>query len=153
MTKRKIDPTDRKKICELAAQYYLEDLKLEGPLKSPDDTEQFLLAHFYGEKQEIFAVIFLDTRHRILAVQNMFFGTVDGAAVYPRVIVQKALEHNAAAIILAHNHPSGIAEPSMADHAITQRIKDALALVDICLLDHFVAGKGVAISMAQKGML
>ena len=116
-------------------------------------TTKFLLSYFHGKKEERFAVIFLDTRHRVIICETLFYGTIDGATVYPRVIAQKALEHNAAAIIIAHNHPSGIAEPSLADQAITKRIKEALALLDIRLLDHFVIAGNKVISMATKGML
>ncbi len=103
--------------------------------------------------QEIFCCLFLDTRHRVLAFEELFRGTLDGAAVYPREVVKKALAHNAAAVILAHNHPSGVAEPSRADEALTQRLKDALALVDIQVLDHLVVGDGDITSFAERGLL
>lgn len=153
MTKRKLSEYSRKAVCKLAAEYFMEDIIREGPLQSPQDTEQFLLAHFYGAKTEQFAALFLDTRHRVIKAETLFHGTIDGATVYPRVLAQKSLENNAAAVIIAHNHPSGIAEPSLADQAITRRIKDSLALLDIRLLDHFVVAGGVAISMAQKGLI
>ena len=101
---------------------------------------------------EIFAVLFLDQRHRVIKFEEMFQGTIDGANVYPREVVKKALHHNAAAVILAHNHPSGVAEPSQSDERITQRLKDALALVDIRVLDHFVIGDDI-VSFAERGLL
>jgi DNA repair protein RadC len=153
MTKRKLDPNDRNAVCELAAKYFLEDIQKEGPLEDSKRTETFLLSYFHNKKQEEFAVIFLDTRHRVIICETLFHGTVDGATVYPRVIAQKALEHNAGAIIIAHNHPSGVAEPSLADQAITRRIKDALLLLDIRLLDHFIVGIGTTTSMATRGLL
>ena len=102
---------------------------------------------------EVFAALFLDTRHRVIAFEELFYGTIDGATVYPRVVAEKALRHRAAALIVAHNHPSGVSEPSLADQAITHRLKDALALLDIRLLDHFVIGEGAAVSMASRGLI
>ena len=95
----------------------------------------------------------MDNRHRIIAVRELFQGTIDGASIHPRVVVQQALETNAAAILLFHNHPSGVAEPSHADEAITRRLKDALALVDVRVLDHFVVSAGESISFAERGLL
>jgi len=101
----------------------------------------------------VFACVFLDNRHRIIAFEELFQGTIDGASVHPRVVVQKALENNAAAVIFAHNHPSGVAEPSMADQRITQRLKDALALVEIRVLDHFIVTAEDSISFAERSLL
>ena len=97
--------------------------------------------------------MFLDNRHRVLQVEEMFQGTIDGASVHPRVVVQRALEVNAAAVVLFHNHPSGVAEPSHADQAITRRLSDALALVDVRVLDHFVVAAGESVSFAESGLL
>jgi len=99
----------------------------------------------------VFAALFLDTRHRTLAFEELFQGTVDGAEVHPREVVRRALAHNAAAVIIGHNHPSGCPEPSAADRSITSRLKQALALVDVRLLDHFVVGDGAPVSLAARG--
>ncbi|MCY1404001.1 hypothetical protein D9M71_191980 [compost metagenome] len=101
----------------------------------------------------MFACLFLDSRHRVLAFEVLFHGSIDGASVYPRQVVKRALAHNAAALILTHNHPSGVAEPSQADRALTQRMKDALALVDVRVLDHFIVGDGEPLSMAEHGWM
>ena len=124
-----------------------------SPLTSPDETKDFLQLHLSALEHETFTVIFLDNRHRIIDFENMFRGTIDGASVYPREVVKAALKHNAAAVILAHNHPSGVAEPSVADRSITQRLKDALHLVDVRVLDHFVVGSEEIISFAERGFL
>ncbi len=97
--------------------------------------------------------MFLDNRHRVIEFEELFRGTIDGASVHPREVVRRALQHNAAALILAHNHPSGVTQPSEADRRITQRLKDALALVEIRILDHFIIGDGKPVSMAELGML
>ncbi|MFM7812596.1 MAG: DNA repair protein RadC, partial [Acinetobacter junii] len=103
--------------------------------------------------REVFRVLFLDNQHQLLADETMFMGTIDASPVYPRVVVQKALEHNAAALILSHNHPSGIVEPSHADKAITNRLKQALELVDIRVLDHIIVGDTETVSFAERGLL
>ena len=103
--------------------------------------------------REVFRVLFLDNQHQLLADETMFFGTIDASPVYPRVVVQKALEHNAAALILSHNHPSGAAEPSRADRSITERLIAALQLVDIKVLDHIVVGDADTVSFAERGWL
>ena len=102
---------------------------------------------------EVFGALFLDNRHRVIQVAEMFQGTIDGASVHPRVVVQRALEVNAAAVVFFHNHPSGVAEPSHADEAITRRLRDALALVDVRVLDHFVVAAGESVSFAERGLL
>ncbi len=104
-------------------------------------------------KNEVFGCVFLDQRHRIIEMTELFQGTIDGASVHPRVVVQKALEFNSAAILLFHNHPSGVAEPSHADEAITRRLKEALALIDVRVLDHFVVTVGESISFAERNLL
>jgi DNA repair protein RadC len=144
--------SDRRAVMELAAQYLLADLRGQA-IDSPQVTERFLMHELREDKSETFCVMFLDTRHRVIQFERMFNGTIDGATVYPRVVAQRALELNAAALILAHNHPSGITDPSLADQAITKRIKDALNLLDIRLLDHFIIGAGQATSMASRGLV
>jgi len=140
-------------VLELSRRYFHEMLVRSDPLESPDITEQYLKSALRDHPNEVFACLFLDTRHRVIAFEELFHGTIDGATVYPRVVAEKALRHGAAALIVAHNHPSGISEPSLADQAITRRLKDALALLDIRLLDHFVIGDGAPVSMASRGMI
>jgi DNA repair protein RadC len=140
-------------VLELSKRYLHEMLMRGDPLESPEVTEQYLKTVLRDYPNEVFACLFLDTRHRVIAFEELFHGTIDGATVYPRVVAEKALQHGAAALIVAHNHPSGIGEPSLADQAITRRLKDALALLDIRLLDHFVVGDGTPVSMAARGLL
>ena len=122
-------------------------------LSKPDETRDFLRLRLADYRNEVFGCLFLDNRHRIIAVRELFQGTIDGASVYPRVVVQQAMEVNAAAVVFFHNHPSGVAEPSHADEAITRRLKDALALVDVRVLDHFVVSAGESVSFAERGLL
>lgn len=140
-------------VLELSRRYFHEMLLRGDPLESPDVTEQYLKTALRDHSHEVFACLFLDTRHRVIAFEELFHGTIDGATVYPRVVAEKALGHGAAALIVAHNHPSGISEPSLADQAITRRLKDALALLDIRLLDHFIIGDGAPVSMASRGLI
>jgi DNA repair protein RadC len=120
---------------------------------SPSDVKQFCQLHIAQEKDEHFCCMLLDSQHRLIAFERLFRGTVDGASVYPRVVVRRALELNAAALILTHNHPSGLPEPSTADTRITQRLKEALALVDVRVLDHVIVGTDGTSSMAESGLL
>ena len=122
-------------------------------LTSPETSRAYLRLKIAERKYEVFGCLFVDNRHRIIAFEELFQGTIDGASVHPRVVVQKALENNAAAVIFAHNHPSGVAEPSMADQRITQRLKDALALVEIRVLDHFIVTAEDSISFAERSLL
>jgi DNA repair protein RadC len=122
-------------------------------LSKPDETRDFLRLRLADYRNEVFGCLFLDNRHRIIAVRELFQGTIDGASVHPRVVVQQAMEVNAAAMVFFHNHPSGVAEPSHADEAITRRLKDALALVDVRVLDHFVVSAGESVSFAERGLL
>ena len=122
-------------------------------LSSPNDTRAYLRLKLAKRKAEVFGGFFLDNRHRVIEAVELFQGTIDGASVHPRVVVQRALEVNAAAVVFFHNHPSGVAEPSHADEAITRRLKDALALVDVRVLDHFVVAAGESVSFAERGLL
>lgn len=140
-------------VLELSRRYLHQILVRGEPMESPEVTEQYLTSVLRDHPHEVFACLFLDTRHRVIAFEELFHGTIDGATVYPRVVAEKALRHGAAALIAAHNHPSGISEPSLADQAITRRLKDALSLLDIRLLDHFVIGDGRPVSMAARGLL
>ena len=124
-----------------------------GPLTSPAHTRRYIEARLRGYRNEVFACLFLDQRHRVIAFETLFTGTLDGASVHPRVVVRRALGHNAGALVCTHNHPSGVAEPSRADRAITKRLAEALALVDIRLIDHFVVGDGETVSFAERGLL
>lgn len=138
---------------ECGSRYLRERLRPGVTIGSPADSREFLLATLRDRPHEVFCCLFLDNRHRVLAFDELFRGTIDAAAVYPREIVKQALGRNAAAVILAHNHPSGIAEPSQSDQLITRRIRDALELVDVRLLDHFVIGDNCCVSLASRGML
>ena len=138
---------------ELARRYYLETLPVGETIRSPADTETYLKARMRHLGHELFCCLFLDNRHRVLRFDELFRGTIDGTSVYPREVVKEALAVNAAAVILAHNHPSGVAEPSQADERITRRLKSALELVDIRLLDHLIIGDGKATSLASRGLI
>jgi DNA repair protein RadC len=138
---------------ELARRYYSESLPCGEVIRSPADTEAFLKARMRHLDHELFCCLFLDNRHRVLSFDELFRGTIDGTSVYPREVVKEALAVNAAAVILAHNHPSGVAEPSQADERITRRLKAALELVDIRLLDHLIIGDGRATSLASRGLI
>ena len=122
-------------------------------LTSPEAVADYLIIHYSAKPAEVFTCVFLDNRHRLIAVEDLFFGTIDGASVHPREIARRCLELNAAAVILAHNHPSGNPAPSQADLRITQRVKETVALVDVRVLDHFIVGGGEAYSFAEHGLL
>jgi DNA repair protein RadC len=139
-------------VLEMANRHLFEQISRGDALCSPAQTRQFLTAKLNNYPHEVFACLFLDNRNRVISFEKMFFGTIDGASVYPREVVRAALKKNAAAVIFAHNHPSGVAEPSHADEQITQRLKEALALVDVRVLDHFVIGDEI-VSFAERGLL
>lgn len=136
-----------------ASNILFDELVDKETLSSPTDSAKFLQLRLAGERNEAFGALFLDNKHRVIEYDELFRGTIDGAAVYPRVVVQKCLEVNAAAVILAHNHPSGHVEPSEADKAITRRLQDALALIDVRVLDHIVVGTEGWVSLAERGLL
>jgi len=138
---------------ELSRRHYAELLHNGPPLANPQATREFLRARLRDRDHEVFCCLFLDNRHRVICFDEVFRGTIDGASVHPRDVVKLALARNAAAVILAHNHPSGVAEPSQADELITGRLRDALALVDIRVLDHFIVGDGAEVSFAERGLL
>lgn len=140
-------------VMEMARRVMDEPLREGEPLRSPEDTRAYLRSRLGTYPHEVFSGLFLDNRHRVIRYQELFNGTIDGAAVYPREVVRQALEYNAAAVIFAHNHPSGVAEPSQADISLTRRLKEALSLVDIRVLDHMVVGHGEVISLAERGLL
>lgn len=138
---------------EISRRQLSESMRSGPLLASPKATNDYLAARLRDLEHEVFCCLYLDKRHRLIQFEELFRGTIDGASVHPREIVKQALQRNAAAVIVAHNHPSGIAEPSQADELITQRIKAALALVDIRLLDHIVVGDGVSVSLAERGLI
>ncbi len=140
-------------ITEMTRRYLAEPLTRGATIESTSTARDFLVHQFRGQSREVFACLFLDTRHRILAFEELFYGTIDGAQVYIREVVKRALSLNAAALIAAHNHPSGIAEPSIQDIHLTERLKQALELVEVRLLDHFVVGDTEVTSFAQQGYL
>lgn len=138
---------------EMGRRHLAEELQRGTTLSSPRDTERYLHAHLGDRQQEVFCCLFLDNRHRVLAFEELFQGTINGTAVYAREVVRRALAHNAAAVILVHNHPSGVAEPSRADEALTTRLKEALALVEVRVLDHIVVGDRELVSFSERGLL
>lgn len=138
---------------ELATRHLREALARGEALADPRQAGEYLTRRLRALPHEVFACLFLDTRHRVLACEELFRGTLDGAEVHAREVVKRCLAHNAAAVILGHNHPSGHTEPSAADRAVTQRLKQALALVEVRLLDHFVIGEGPACSLAERGWI
>lgn len=142
-----------KTLPELARRYFAQSLSVGDVISSPADTKAFLQGKLAHLDHELFCCLYLDNRHRVLAFQEQFRGTIDGTSVYPREVVKDALEINAAAVILAHNHPSGCSEPSQADQRITRRLKAALELVDIRLLDHLIIGQGETTSLAARGLV
>jgi DNA repair protein RadC len=138
---------------EIARRQLGEALRTGPALSGPRATRDFLIARLRDLEHEVFCCLYLDNRHRLIHYEALFRGTIDGASVHPREIVKQALGWNCAAVIVAHNHPSGVPEPSQSDEWITRRIRDALALVDIRLLDHIVVGDGTSVSFAERGML
>ena len=138
---------------ELARRLALQELQGADVLSSPGQTRQFLQHHLGGLDREVFSVIFLDSQHRVMRCEDLFLGTLDGAAVYPREVAVRALQYRAAAVIFAHNQPSGVAQPSSADRRITERLVAALGLLDIRVLDHIIVGSGCEFSFAEQGLL
>ncbi|MGS2719518.1 RadC family protein [Paraglaciecola aestuariivivens] len=138
---------------EMSQRFLAERIEKVNAFNSVEQTQAYLMAKLRDQPHEVFAMLLLDSQYRLIKYRPMFYGTIDSASVYPRVLVQQALLDNAAAVILAHNHPSGVAEPSQSDKSITKRIIDAFQLMDIKVLDHFVIGDGVAVSFAQRGLL
>jgi len=138
---------------EIGRRYLEQGLKNDIALTSSQETRRFLRSKLRHRTQEVFACLFLDAQHRVLKYEELFFGTIDGAAVYPRQVVSKAIAFNAAAVIFSHNHPSGHAEPSHADRQITKTLVQALALIDVRVLDHVVVGDIEEVSFAERGLL
>lgn len=145
--------TEQATVINLALDILTERHSPGQALTNPTDTSKYLRIKLADYKNEVFCALFLDNRHRVLAFEELFFGTINGASVHPRVVVQRAMEINAGAVIFAHNHPSGISEPSHADRTLTIRLKDALDFVDVRVLDHIVVGTGETTSFAETGLL
>jgi DNA repair protein RadC len=138
---------------ELARRQLSESLRLGPCIASPQATRDFLMAQLCDRGHEVFCCLYLDNRHRLIHFEELFRGTIDGASVHPREVVKQALQYNAAAVIVAHNHPSGVAEPSQADELVTRRIREALLLVDIRLIDHIIIGDSASVSLAERGLI
>lgn len=142
-----------KAVMEMARRVLAQDLKDRAVLSDPAATRRYLVSWLRHRDREVFAALFLDSQHRVIAAEELSQGTLDAASVYPREVVKRALALGAAALIFAHNHPSGVAEPSAADRLLTDRLRQALALVDVRVLDHFVVGEGPPTSFAERGFL
>ncbi|WP_416421827.1 DNA repair protein RadC [Pseudomonas sp. App30] len=140
-------------VLEMARRHLAERLTRDSALESPRAVRDYLKAMLRHEPHEVFGCLFLDTKHRVLAFEVLFRGSIDGATVYPRQVVKRALAYNAAALILCHNHPSGNPAPSQADRVLTQRLKEALGLVEVRVLDHIIIGEGEPLSMVEYGWL
>jgi DNA repair protein RadC len=140
-------------VLELSQRHLRERLETVDALTNSDLTRDYLRARLRNYEREVFACLYLDNQHRVLAMEELFYGTIDGAAVYPREVVKRCLHNNAAAVIFAHNHPSGVAEPSQADISITRRLKIALNTIDVRVLDHVVVGNMEVVSFAERGLL
>lgn len=138
---------------EISRRHILETTLQGDVLSSPEHVRQYLSLHLTGLGHEVFAGLFLDNRHRVIEYRELFRGTIDSAAVYPREVVKRCLRCNAAAVIFAHNHPSGVAEPSDTDVRLTRKLVDALALIDVRVLDHLIIGQGVQTSLAERGLM
>ncbi|GAB3032061.1 DNA repair protein RadC [Oleiagrimonas citrea] len=138
---------------ELARRALGEELDRGAPLRDPVDSAAYLKARLRDLPHEVFACLYLDNRHRVLGFEELFRGTIDGASVHPREVVRACMRHNAAAVIFAHNHPSGVAEPSAADRTITLQLREALQMIDVRVLDHLVVGSGMPVSMAARGLI
>lgn len=146
-------PVTEAEILEMASHLAMKRFQGIEPLTSPDLVRRYLRARMLHLEHEVFACIFLDNQHRTISYEELFRGTLDGASVYPREVVKRALQHNAAAVLLAHNHPSGVAEPSQADRRITERLSQALDLVGVRVLDHLVVGSEDIVSFAERGWI
>jgi len=148
-----LNAVEKQSVITLAMKVLAIKHRAGRSLSKPEETRNYLRLRLADCRNEVFGCLFLDNRHRIIEVRELFQGTIDGASVHPRVVVQQAMEVNAAAMVFFHNHPSGVAEPSQADERITRRLKEALALVDVRVLDHFVVTAGESVSFAERGLL
>ncbi|PHR65027.1 MAG: hypothetical protein COA51_06525 [Idiomarina sp.] len=140
-------------VMEISRRYLAWQLRRDDGFTQPAMVRDYLTAQLRHQQREIFVVLLLDSQHRLLKYVELFQGTINAAPVYPREIIKLVMQHNATAVILAHNHPSGVAEPSQADQRVTERLKRALSMIDVALLDHFVIGAGTPVSFAERGLL
>jgi DNA repair protein RadC len=140
-------------VIEIARRAMLQGLSQEPIFESPSRVKEYLQLRMSSLEHEVFAVLFLDSQHRLLCMEEMFRGTLTQASVYPREVVKRALALNAGAVVLTHNHPSGVAEPSRADERITATLRDALQLVDVRVLDHIIVGRGQTVSLSERGLM
>jgi len=140
-------------ILEIARRYLQETIERDNVLTNPFETRHFLTARLRNYEREVFACLFLDNAHRVIRYEELFHGTINCTTVHPREVVKRALNYNAAAVIFAHNHPSGVAEPSAADQYITQQLKQALHIIDVRVLDHIIIGDGQITSFIERGLL
>ena len=138
---------------ELARRHYGHAIRSESAVATPADMRAFVLAQLRDKPYEVFCVLYLDVHHRLIEFQELFRGTTDGASIYPREVVREVMNRNAFAVIFAHNHPSGTAEPSQADKLVTRRLRDALALIEVKVLDHLVVGETRCVSFADRGLI
>jgi len=145
--------TQLQAVIEMSRRFLKSELQRKNSLTSPMDTRNFLLAQMRDLPSEQFSCIWLDSQHKVLKFETLFQGTIDSAAGYQREVIKAALDCNAAAVILAHNHPSGVAEPSMADQRLTERLNKALGAIDVRVLDHMIVGQGIVVSLAERGLL
>ncbi|CAA0079438.1 Uncharacterised protein [BD1-7 clade bacterium] len=140
-------------VLEMSRRYFWEELKQQPEITSAASARDFVYVRMSALQREVFSCIFLNSQHQVLEYEELFLGTIDQSAVYPRELAKRALFHNAAAVIVAHNHPSGVSEPSQADKSITALLVEALKMLDIRVLDHFVVGRGSVYSFAENGLL
>lgn len=145
--------TQLQAVLEMGRRHLAERLRRDCALESPQAVRDFLTSQVRHEQHEVFGCLFMDTKHRMLAFEVLFRGSIDSASVYPRQVVKRALAHNAAAVIFCHNHPSGINLPSEADRTLTQRLTEALDLIEVRVLDHFIVGEGQPLSMVEHGWM
>jgi len=140
-------------VLEMGRRHLAERLRRDSALESPQAVRDYLKSLLRHEHHEVFGCLFIDSKHRMLAFEVLFRGSIDSASVYPRQVVKRALAHNAAAVIFCHNHPSGVPEPSEADRTLTQRLTEALDLIEVRVLDHFIVGEGEPLSMVEYGWM
>lgn len=138
---------------EIGKRFASEKLRRDGALTNPKQVSEYLIHQLRDQPREVFAIIYLDNRHQVIQYEELFYGTLNGATVHPREVVKSVLSHNAAAVIIAHNHPSGIAEPSQSDTALTLKLQESLQLIDVKLLDHLVIGDGEFVSFSDRGLI
>ncbi len=148
-----LSETEQASLVQLALAVLQVRHRPGEPLQDPNATRNYLRLLLSDRRNEVFGTVFLDNRHRVLVSEELFQGTLDGASVHPRIVVQRALEHNAGAVIFYHNHPSGTPEPSRADEVLTRKLKDALSLIEVRVLDHIVVGSEGIVSFAERGLL